>query len=1064
MKIVLAEEIGGGSSEKTFDQTTIRIGRDPLECLITFDNQRFPMVSRRHAELRWENNRWILSDLNSTYGTFVNGQKISEPRPLAVGDALQFGKQGPVLRVVWFEVFSDSSDVLSSPNAAVNPYQSISPMMLSSTGQPPASPNQFVGQSSQPSPFAGPGSQSSGITSSATAQLDFIKSSVHSAPYRIAKAQIWLGRDPSCDIVFDPNAVMVSRRHAQIIEQNGNYSIIDNNSFNGTLVNGVRISAQTPLYHNDEIELGMGGPVLRFNSPTRIAPKGASFAGQRAVAVGQSVDLSKFEQADSSKTMVVNIGSISQKISLDSSAQPSLLMSLTFGNKQELTIGRAANNDIKLDGLQISNRHARLLQAGTNIVIEDLNSTNGVYVNGNRISRQGVFPNDHIQIGSFLIQIDQIGNIGVFDTRSKTRIDAVNITKEVKNRSGEGMIRLLDNVSLSIMPNEFVGLLGPSGAGKSTFMDALNGMRPATGGSVLINNLDLYENLDSLKQSIGYVPQDDIIHRELTVYRTLYYVAKLRLSGDVSKSEINQIIDEVLDVTGLSERRNVPVSQLSGGQRKRVSIAVELITKPSVIFLDEPTSGLDPATEEKIMKLFRQIAESGRTVILTTHAMENVKLFDKIVLLMRGKLAFYGKPDEALKHLGATSFKDLYDKLEEPIHQRSSGGSNIHQITEQVAEEWKQKFIQTPQYQKNVYEPLKQLGSLQSQGVQKKHRLGIFGALRQFFTLSRRYWEVLFRDKLNLFILFAQAPIIAILTYFVMGENLPRDFVYFVLSLVAVWFGTSVAAREIIRERPVYNRERMVNLGLLPYVGSKIFILGIIVGLQCLLLFVPLKLLDFAGLMSMPGELLGIPQLWVMLMTAGVGIALGLLISALVKTSEMATSLVPLILIPQILFSGLVGVPSGINKIAGLIMPATWSFDAMKRFSTLDTLEPEGANPNGKTEGLGYYDWVEAQNDKLIEDSRRKIKDFKEAQEKKMKDYEKDMKEDLAQGKFPKEMPKLDPEPTIDNPTKVDKNLSNYVNFLHPWMDEVLNQIILMLMFFMLVVATLIVLRMQDIG
>ena len=160
----------------------------------------------------------------------------------------------------------------------------------------------------------------------------------------------------------------------------------------------------------------------------------------------------------------------------------------------------------------------------------------------------------------------------------------------------------------------------------------------------------------------------------------------------------------------------MPINQLSGGQRKRVSIAVELVTKPSVIYLDEPTSGLDPATEEKIMKLFRQIAESGRTVILTTHAMENVKLFDKIVLLMRGKLVFYGKPDEALKHVGATSFKELYDKIEDPIEQRlqKSNGANRHQVTEQVAEEWKQKFTQTPQYKKNVYEPLKDIGKLQS--------------------------------------------------------------------------------------------------------------------------------------------------------------------------------------------------------------------------------------------------------------------------------------------------------------------------------------------------------------
>jgi ABC-type multidrug transport system ATPase subunit len=1036
MKIVLADD--GGSSEKSYSQGVVRVGRDSNECQIVFESGQYPMVSRRHAELRWEAGTWYLCDLGSTYGTYVNNERVSQTRPVAVGDVLQFGTQGPKLRIVWFEVSASSIGAPQPPQAVASPTPAPA-APVRPTPPPPAT-------------HAGP------------AQLDFIKSATHGAPYPLVKSQVWLGRDPSCDIVFEPDAIMVSRKHAEIVEAAGQYLVTDNNSFNGTLVNDVRISSPTPLYHNDEITLGMGGPVVRFNSPSRVAPKGASLAGQRAVAAAQVGDLSSFVESIGSKTIVANVGSMSQKVSVAESSQPTLLMTLNFASKNELSIGRAESSDIRLDGLQISNLHARLMLTGSGVVIEDLNSTNGVYINGTRISRQSVHPGDNISIGSFLIQTDQANNIGVFDTRSKTRIDSVNITKDVKNRSGGGMVRLLDNVSLSILPNEFVGLLGPSGAGKSTFMDALNGMRPASGGSVLINNLDLYEHLDSIKQSIGYVPQDDIIHRELTVYRTLYYVAKLRLSGDVSRSEINQIIDEVMDVTGLSERRNVPINQLSGGQRKRVSIAVELITKPSVIYLDEPTSGLDPATEEKIMKLFRQIAESGRTVILTTHAMENVKLFDKIVLLMRGKLAFYGRPDEALTHLGASSFKELYDKLEEPIEQRVKGGGNIHQVTEQVAEEWKQKFLQTPQFRKNVFEPLKELGTLQSQGVQKKRRLGVFGSIRQFLTLSRRYWEVLFRDKLNLLILFAQAPIIAVLTFFVMGKDQPRDFAYFVLSLVAVWFGTSVSAREIIRERAVYNRERMVNLGLLPYVGSKIFILGIIVGLQCFMLFAPLKLLDLIGLMPMPGELLGIPQFWVMLLTAGVGIALGLLISALVKTGEMATSLVPLILIPQILFSGLVGVPSGMNKVAGLFMPATWSFDAMKRFSTLDTLEPEGADPKGKTEGKGYYDWVEVQNDKLIEDSRKKVKDYKEKQEKKIDDYEDDLKDNLAVGKAPPDMPKLDKEPSIDNPTKVDKNLSKYVNFLHPWMDEMLNQIVLMMMFFFLFVATLIVLRMQDIG
>ncbi len=1037
MKIVLAEERNGSQlPEQSFNQTVIRVGRSADDCQIIFDSTQFSMVSRRHAELRWENGQWFLHDLNSTFGTFIDGQKITAPHPINFGSVLQFGSAGPVLRVIWFEMSVDAP-----PTPSVNPFQKqiIQPAQnKSSSTLPPHITNQK--------------------SNLQTATLELVSGHSVSIPFKITKDITSLGRDPNGDVIFESSAAMVSRKHAEIRRQNNEFTINDNGSFNGTLVNEQRISTPTPLYHNDEIQLGLGGPVLRFVAPSRIAPEGANIAGQRSIAIGQ---LAKLPEQTGSQTIAFDIGLISQKTPTKQSAQPQLLMSLAFGGKKELIIGRSEASDIKIDGLQISNRHARLLQTNSGIIIEDLNSTNGVYVNGERISRQVITPNDAVQIGSFLIKIDEAGNVGVFDTRSKTRIDAVNLTKEVKNRAGGGSVRLLDNVSLSIQPNEFIGLLGPSGAGKSILMDAMNGMRPASGGSVFINNLDLYQHLDSLKQSIGYVPQDDIIHRELTVYRTLYYVAKLRLSSDVSTSEIEQIIDEVLDVTGLSERRDVPISQLSGGQRKRVSIAVELITKPSVIFLDEPTSGLDPATEEKIMKLFRQIAESGRTVILTTHAMENVKLFDKIVVLMRGKLAFYGKPDEALNHLNAANFKDLYDKLEEPIEQkiRRHGDGNRQQITEQVAEDWKNKFITTPEYKKNVYEPLKELGKVRTHNVKKSNRLGLFGAIRQWLTLSRRYAGVLLKDKLNLFILFAQAPIIAVLTYFVMGKNQPRDFLYFILSLVSVWFGISIAAREIIRERPIYKRERMINLGLVPYLFSKIFVLGIIVSIQCLLLFLPLKFFDLTGLMPMPGELFGLPQFWTMLLTAAVGIALGLLISAVVKTSELATSLVPLILIPQILFSGLVGVPSGINNAAGLLMPTTWSFDTMKRYSTLDTLEEEGAKPNGKTNGKGLYKYVETENDKIIADAKSELDDYKNGSEKKLDDF----KADLSSGGNPN-APKLGEPPTISDTVKIPKNLSNYVNFLHPWMNEILNQFVLMLMFWILAAAALIVLRLQDIG
>ena len=1023
MNIVLVEERAG--KEYTFTKDLVVFGRDANDCDIAFDSAQHPMVSRKHAEIRFHAGVWLLIDLGSSYGTYLNGQRIAQPTPIAVGNGVQFGVDGPVLRVIWFE----PSPQAASPVGQAKPAQ-------------PAAP--FQPAVVQPVPSAPPPPKQVPFE---TARLEFVDSG-SKQPFILGKPSIWLGREPGCDIIFDASSGTVSRKHAEIRIEDGDYFIVDNKSFNGTLVNEQRITTPIPLYNHDEIQLGIGGPVLKFVSPSRIAPAGADLAGQRSV---QSIPSAAIFDAGSPKTIVFNKGaSSSPKLDAGASAEPQLLMTVAFGQKNELSIGRDDSNDISLDGLQISKRHAKLMRSGSDVGIDDLGSTNGVFINGNRVSRQAVRPEDSVQIGTFIIRADPAGNISVYDSRAKTRIDAVNIVRKVKNRSGRGQVTLLDGVSLSIQPNEFVGLLGPSGAGKSSLIEAMNGNRPATSGNVLVNNQDLYRNLDSLKQSIGYVPQDDIIHKELSVYRTLYYVAKLRLSRDVSSKEIDEIVSEVMDVTGLAERRDVPVSQLSGGQRKRVSMAVELITKPSIIFLDEPTSGLDPSTEEKIMKLFRQIAESGRTVIMTTHAMENVRLFDKIVVLMRGKLVFYGKPNEALDYLGAKSFKDLYDKLEAPIEDavREKGDAVRSGVTDHTAETWKQKFLQTPQYEKNVRKPLADLGNLPQTGVRKKRRLGIFGAIGQWFTLSRRYLEVLLKDKLNLFILFAQAPAIALLTFLVMGENSPRDFVYFVLALVAFWFGTSVSAREIIRERPVFKRERMVNLGILPYLASKLFILGIIVGLQCIFLFVPLKFFDLVELMPMPGFLGGIPQFATMLLTAAVGISVGLLVSALVRTSEMATSLVPLILIPQILFSGLVGVPAGVSKAASMMMPAAWSFDAMKRSSALDTLEEEGADPNGKTKGLGLYKSLDAENEKMLEDFRVAIEEYKKAA--------KAFQNDPASNPAPIE-------PELGDVKKIPEDLSSYVTFLHPWMmNEVVSQIVLMLMFGMLVIVTLIVLRLQD--
>jgi hypothetical protein len=403
-------------------------------------------------------------------------------------------------------------------------------------------------------------------------------------------------------------------------------------------------------------------------------------------------------------------------------------------------------------------------------------------------------------------------------------------------------------------------------------------------------------------------------------------------------AEVRARVEEVMEDLGLTQRRDVPIKNLSGGQRKRVSIGAELISKPTLFFLDEPTSGLDPGLEGRMMDLLRKLADQGRTVVLITHATQNVDKCDNIAFLAPGGyLAYYGPPKEALGYFAAEKFADIYTTIE----------------AEPAMEVWGQRFQRSPHYQKNVVARLAAagVGGNGAGGSTVSHALALtraqarpmatkrVSALRQFGLLTQRYLETLFRDRKNLLILLAQAPIIALMVALVFrgelldktalsaggeGDNTLARRLLFLLAMVAIWFGTSNAAREIVKEAAMYARERRINLKLGPYIASKVVVLTGLSALQNLVLLLPLLLVG-AGV-------LGLPQLYLSLVLGSIaGIGMGLAISAQSPNPDRAASFVPIALIPQIIFTGvLVDLSNNlIGRLLSHLMITKWTYRAL---------------------------------------------------------------------------------------------------------------------------------------
>jgi len=732
-----------------------------------------------------------------------------------------------------------------------------------------------------------------------------------------------LGRDPANDIVVDD--LVVSRRHAQLQPADGGYEIVDVGSANGLTFQGERVPRK----------LLAAGDVLW---------------------IAQAVSLTYRTAPEAEEA--VETSTVSRTLDL---RQPAVL-----------TIGRDPQSNVALDHPAISRSHARITPAAEpgSYVIEDAGSSNGTFVNGERIAPGQPRPlhtGDVINVGPIkfvfapetLEQVDESRDLG---------LNALHLKKFV--RKG---FNLLQDISLSIRPREFVAIVGVSGSGKSTLLDALNGFRPATDGAVLVNGTDLYRNFDAYRTNLGYVPQDDTIHKELPVYEALDYAARLRLPADTTPDERRKRIMEVLETLGLSERKDVQIQRLSGGQRKRVCIGTELLTRPGLFFLDEATSGLDPGTESQMMRVLRKLADQGHTVILVTHATKNVMLCDHVVFLAKGgHLAYYGPPEKALSHFGVEDFDAIYEKLD----------------GESTPEAWAEDYRQSPQYQEFVLDRLQrgtgaQVDALRPQemappapqtirppakgnGVRAAadRRMGV-SALRQFWILSARYLNIIHRDWMNLGLLFLIAPALGTIDLiawprnvfdFVEGDATRAMLMLFLSALIPFLVGALSSVREIVKETPVYKRERTVVLKILPYLLSKVWVGFLFALYHAAALFV-LKLLavDLSHLGTQE-----LAQFYVTLVLAAMsGVMWGLLISALAPREEQAMLLVIIVVVIQIVFSGALVTLSELGIVGeglGGVTSTKWALQALTTVTQVKTGVCEGPSlAECRLPGMGVF-------------------------------------------------------------------------------------------------------------
>ncbi|GHD27068.1 FHA domain-containing protein [Streptomyces galbus] len=759
-----------------------------------------------------------------------------------------------------------------------------------------------------------------------------------------------LGRDPQGDIVFDD--ARVSWRHATVSFDGRGWVIEDHGSTNGTYAQGQRVQ-RLELGPGTVLHLGNAtdGPRLNLTAAAAVpapqvqqpyAAQGANpgWAQQAPPQQAPQPGWQQPHQAPPASHIPQQPGpgeQFAQKVPGGAAGAPPVHGDRSpttfhqFSLGRVMRIGRALENDLVVSDLQVSRNHAEFhATPDGRMEIRDLGSHNGTYVNGQPIPKGGtqvLGPTDVVGVGHSTFRI--VGDrLEEFVDTGEVSFSARHLTVTV-----DGGKQILKDVSFGVPEKSLVAVIGPSGSGKSTLLKALTGYRPADQGEVLYDNRNLYKQFAELRQRIGLVPQDDILHKELTVKKALKYAAKLRFPADTTGAERSARIDEVLRELKLDIHKDKKVTSLSGGQRKRVSVALELLTKPSLIFLDEPTSGLDPGMDRDVMQLLRGLADDGRTVLVVTHSVAELALCDKLLVMAPGgAVAYFGPPEEALNFFGYDTWADVFSAFENYRDYDWAGrwkGSQHYQMYAADLDAVAPQAVQVP--------PMQAMKPPKPQGW-----------LSQFLTLVRRYVSVIASDKGFLGLMVILPAVLGAVSLLIdsdkgllpnpanpnTGRIIPNGTATTVLLILAVgacFAGAANSVRELIKERVIYERERATGLSRSAYLMSKVFVLGMITVLQGLLVGVigfSSREIPEKGLVLGGATML---ELSVPIMALGfTSMMFGLIISSLVKTAEKTMPLLVMFAIIQVVFTGCLFTlhgSIGVNEFSYL-MPSRWAVAA----------------------------------------------------------------------------------------------------------------------------------------